>query len=444
MHRMILAQLQYWMKSRSRKPLLIRGARQVGKSYVIAQLGQLFETFVTINFELAPDYKRCFNTLDPHDIVNSLALITGQLIIPGKTLLFFDEVQVCPAAIQSLRYFKENMPELHVIAAGSLLEFALHNEQISMPVGRVEYLYMMPCSFDEFLLNSGNEQLWQALSKTDFTHPISDAVHHHLLKLFKDYMIVGGMPEAMQTYIETHDLQKVQRVQNSILQTYRDDFGKYANIAHHKYLQTVYDKVPGMVGTQISYQKIDAEFRSRDLKNAIVLLEQAGVVKRIFATSASGLPLSATLQEKKFKLHFLDVGLVQRKMGLNALQLLDDDIMKLNAGALAEQVVAQELLTYQDIFSAPELFFWASDRKNAQAEIDYVLTIDGRIVPLEVKSGATGHLKSLHLFLAEKNIKLGIKVSIAPLSCEKTLMSIPIYMLSQLNRLYRQAVTFTL
>ena len=334
-----------------------------------------------------------------------------------------------------MRYFKEQMPELHVIAAGSLLEFALYRENISMPVGRVECIYMKPCSFDEFLANSGNQALLEALLNATVEAPLAEAVHHHLLRLFKEYMVIGGMPEAMQAYINTQDFSVVQRIQNSILQTYREDFGKYANLSQHKYLQAVYDKVPAAVGTQISYQKIDAEFRSRELKNAIELLEHASVVRRVFASAASGLPLSATVQEKKFKLLFLDIGLVHRKTGLSATTFLDEDIMKINSGALVEQTVGQEILAYEDIFSVPELYFWARDQKSSHAEVDYVLNVDGRIVPVEVKAGATGHLKSLHLLLKERDLPLGIKISSSPLSREGKILNVPVYMVSQIKRL---------
>ena len=432
MYRTILARLQQWVKSSKRKPLLLRGARQVGKTFIVDELAKMFKHFVAINFERDSEYKRCFQSLRPEEIINSIALIKGIPIIPGETLLFFDEIQACPAAIQALRYFKEDMPELHVIGAGSLLEFALQQENISIPVGRIEYLYMYPCSFDEFLLNSGNQALLEELANVNVEKSVSDAVHHHLLKLFREYMVVGGMPEAMQTYLESKDLYQVQRVQNSILQTYRDDFGKYANVAQQKYLQTVYDKVPGIIGNQVSYQKIDPEFRSRELKNAISLLEHAGVLKRIVATTASGLPLSATLQEKKFKLLFLDIGLVQCKSGLNSSALLNDDIMKLNAGALAEQAVGQELLVYQDAFSPGELYFWTRDKKNSHAEVDYMLNIEGKIVPLEVKSSEAGHLKSLHLFLTEQKRPLGIKVSTAPLSKKDSILNVPVYLISKI------------
>ncbi len=435
MKRKILEHLQAWARQTQRKPLILRGARQVGKSFVVDQLGTQFKHYIKINFELEPHFIQCFESLEPTDIVNRISLLQQKPIIAGETLLFFDEIQVCPQAIQALRYFKEKRPDLHVIAAGSLLEFALREATISMPVGRVEYLYMYPCSFNEFLQNAGYTQVLEALEQVDLEHPLPQVVHEQLLKQFQEYMVVGGMPEALASYLQDHDLYRVQRIQNSILQTYRDDFAKYANRVHHKYLQVVYDQAAAMLGQQISFSKMHADFRSRDLKEAIVLLEYAGVVKRIYATAGSGLPLSATLNEKKFKLHFLDVGLAQRKTGLDAALLLSQDILQLNQGALAEQVVAEEWLAYQDPFVAADLFFWARDAKNASAEVDFLVNVQGQMIPIEVKSGSLGHLKSLNRFLAERNAPLGIRICNAPLSQQGQILTLPFYLMNQLPRL---------
>ena len=435
MKRKILHCLQLWAKEASRKPLILRGARQVGKSFVVDQLGTQFARYVKINFELEPHFIQCFESLEPQEIINRISLLQKQPIVAGQTLLFLDEIQVCPQAIQALRYFKEKMADLHVIAAGSLLEFALRESTISMPVGRVEYLYMQPCSFAEFLDNAGYAHVNQALENTDLAHPLPQVIHEQLLKLFKEYMVVGGMPEAMASYLQNRDLYRVQRIQNSILQTYRDDFAKYANRVQHKYLQVVYDQAATMLGQQISFSKMNADFRSRDLKEAMTMLEYAGVVKRIYATAASGLPLSATVNEKKFKLHFLDVGLAQRKSGLDAALLFSQDIMQLNQGALAEQVVAEELLAYQDPFVAGELFFWARDAKNASAEVDFIVNLGGKIIPIEVKSGSLGHLKSLHRLLAERDLPLGVRICNAPLSCQDKIVTVPFYLINQVQRL---------
>lgn len=438
MHRQINQNLEYWLNSPNRKPLLIRGARQVGKSYTVKAFAQAhFEQFVEVNFELEPEAKDCFESLKPRDILNALSLIKSQPIEPGKTLLFLDEIQVCPQALQALRYFKELLPELHVIAAGSLLEFTLHKEAISLPVARVEYLYMYPCNFLEFLQAKQENQALELIQNAQSSWAIPQVVHQHLLKLFKEYLIVGGMPEAVQVYIDTGDMYQVQRVQNSIIQTYRDDFGQYTTSAQYRHIEKVYEQAPGIVGSRVSYKNIDPDSRSRELKRAIELLEQANIIKRVYSTTAAGLPLSSTINEKRFKMLFLDTGLVQRRSGLDAKLLLSNDIMQLNAGALAEQVVGQILLTVEDPFEPANLFFWAREKRGSQAEVDYVTNIGGQIVPIEVKAGATGRLKSLQLLCRERGLPLGIKVSTAALDLTGSIMSVPIYMVSEIPRLVR-------
>jgi predicted AAA+ superfamily ATPase len=438
MQREILAVLLEWKRSLHRKPILLRGARQVGKTYVVEELGKTFASFVAINLERDIKIRECFNSLVPHEIIDNLSILTQKIITPGATLLFIDEIQAHPRAIESLRYFREQIPTLHVIAAGSLLEFVLHQEKISMPVGRIEYLYMHPCSFTEYLMARSSDALLQKLQTCSQKNMLSPVIHQELLNQFKTYMITGGMPEALAAYLATEKIYDAQRAQQSILQTYRDDFGKYASQAKLRYLQKVFDKTPGIIGEQIKYNKIDAEFKSRDLKQAIDMLEYAGVIKRIIATSASGLPLISTTNEKKFKLQFLDIGLVQCASELGS-ALMHIDLSKLNDGSLAEQIVGQSLLAYSDPFIKPHLFFWARDAKSSSAEIDFVINIGADIIPLEVKSGAHGRLKSLQIFLKEKNLPLGVKISAAPLSYEKNILNIPFYLIKELPRLVQEA-----
>ncbi len=430
--------LSQWALEKNRKPLLIRGARQVGKTYLVEDLAKKFESFVLIDFELEPKYKACFESLHPQEIIDGIAFLNHQMITPGKTLLFLDEIQACPKALTALRYFREKMPELHVIAAGSLLEFAIQHEAISMPVGRIEYLYLYPCTFEEYLeaMEPRNVAL---LSQLNLQNKPSSVIHEALLASFKTYMITGGMPEALQTYLTEKDLYKVQRVQNMILQTYRDDFGKYATKAQHPHLQMIYDKAPGLVGSQVTFSKIDPDSRSRDLKKAIQLLEYAGLVKQIFASAGSGLPLASTVNDKKFKLQFLDIGLMQRASGLPADFLLSSGMHKLNEGALAEQVVGQLLLAHQDSCSAGLLYFWARDYQNSQAEVDFLMNLEGRILPIEVKSSPNGRLKSLKIFLEERSLPLGIKISAAPLSYEAPVLNVPFYLIGQLRRILKES-----
>ena len=432
--------LMQWAKQAKRKPLLLRGARQVGKTSAVKQLGKTFEHFISINLELETEFHRCFQDLAPQAICNAISFIKGEDILPGKTLLFIDEIQAYPKAITALRYFYEDMPDLHVIGAGSLLEFTLNHEHISVPVGRVEYLHMGPCSVNEYLDAILSPTAQQQLAHFTLQSPPPEVVHQTLLKHVQNFMIVGGMPEALAAHIEQQDWSQIQRIQNAILQTYRDDFGKYASLAKQPYLQTVFQQAPGMVGQQIQYKKIDPDARARELKQAIVLLEYAGLVKRIFASNASGLPLRNTLNEKKFKWQFLDVGLVQRALGIEAHTLLQQDMTLINQGALAEQLVGQLLLSQQDPYTTPELYFWARDARGSQAEVDFLTHLNGSLMPLEVKSSAVGHLKSLKHLMAEKQLPLGIKISSAPLAQQGDILNIPFYLLHRWPELVQEAL----
>ncbi len=417
-------------------PLLLRGARQVGKTFVVEQLAaRRFRQFININFELEPEYCDCFQSFKPDDIINAIQAISRQKITAGDTLLFLDEIQNCPRAIMALRYFKEEMPDLHVIGAGSLLEFALNNENFSMPVGRVQFIYLKPLSFHEFLLALNYEDLIKAIKEITLTKPLPLALHQKLLTLTRQYLVTGGMPAAVQAYLQNPDFLQTQRIQTAILSTYRHDFGKYARLTQHQYLQKVFTVAPGMIGQQIKYSHLDSQMRSRDLKQAIEHLRMAGLIQPLPATAASGLPLSALVNEKKFKWLFLDVGLVVRSTGISPNELLREDINLINRGAIAEQLVGQELLAYQDFYEEPQLYYWSREERGSLAEVDFVTHLDSKIIPIEVKSGSKGHMKSLQLMLKEKNLPLGIRVFQLPAQYHQQILSIPFYLISELKRL---------
>jgi len=437
MYRLIEDALLQWKQQVNRSPLLLRGARQVGKSYAVRALGntQFSNNFVEINFEFQPEFKECFKTLDPVKIVHTLSLITGQDITPGKTLLFLDEIQDCPAAINSLRYFREKMPELHVIGAGSLLEFVLNDEHFRMPVGRVQFIYLKPLSFKEYLLATQKQSLKEFIENIDFNEKIPDAIHQNLLQLTREYMVLGGMPAVLQEYLTNKNYYQCQLIQSNLLNTYRLDFGKYASHTQHKYLQKMFEKAPGLITQDFKYSKVDNGMRSRDLKTALEKLEQAGLIYLLHATSAANLPLNALINEKKFKLLFLDIGLINRATNLGADVLLRDDIFLVNRGAFAEQLVGQEILAGYSCFEKVELFYWAREEKSSQAQIDYILQVNDKIIPIEVKAGTTGQLKSLHIFLQEKKAPFGIQVSQKPLQKNGNILSIPIYLAGEIRRL---------
>ena len=436
MRRDIENELISWKSQKEKYPLIIRGARQVGKSYLVETFGKAhFQNTVVVNLEFQPQLKDCFKSLDPSEIINKLQLLLGVQIKEDNTLLFLDEIQECPQAIMSLRYFKEKMPKLAVIAAGSLLEFAMRSHDFKMPVGRVQFLYLQPLSFSEYLDAAGNQNLRKFLSDVKLTDSIDDVIHKKLLELLRIYIIVGGMPAALNEYLLSNDLMNCQRIQTALLQTYRSDFGKYAKISQHKYLQKVFDTAPRMVGQRIKYSNIDPDTRSRDLKNALNLLTLAGIVRPIYLTKASGLPLGAQINEQKFTVNFLDVGLMQNSCGLQGRLSIEEDFMQINAGSVAEQFVGQDLAAYSDRHQQVSLYFWAREKRGSMAEVDYVINIGSDIFPVEVKSGKEGRLKSLRMFIEEKKSRLGIRFSQDKLSYYDKILSIPLYMIEQLPRL---------
>ncbi|MFH1684342.1 MAG: AAA family ATPase [Candidatus Margulisiibacteriota bacterium] len=440
MRRDMEKELLLWKDQKDRYPLIIRGARQVGKSYLIENFGKdNYQNSVVVNFEFQPQLKDCFQSLDPAEIINKLQLLLGVQIKEESTLLFFDEIQECPPAIMSLRYFREKMPRLAVVAAGSLLEFALQSSDFRMPVGRVHFLYLEPLSFLEFLDASGNQQLRGYLSEIQLTDSIDHAIHEKLMNLLRTYLIVGGMPAVLKEYLASNDLMNCQKIQTGLLQTFRSDFGKYAKISQHKYLEKVFDSVPRLVGQRIKYSNIDPDSRSRELKNALNLLVSAGAIKPIYLTKASGLPLGAQINEQKFKLNFLDIGLMQNSCGLEGRLSVEEDFIQINSGAVAEQFIGQELIAGADKHQPAVLYFWAREKKSSMAEVDYVVNVGADIFPVEVKSGKAGKLKSLRMFMTEKKAGLGIRFSQDKLSYYDGILSTPLYMVGQMSRLVNSA-----
>lgn len=428
-----------WKDQEGRMPLLVRGARQVGKSYLIEKFGEAyFDKCVVINFEQYPEYAQCFSVLDPIKIMNSLELLSGHVIQPGKTLLFLDELQECPKAILALRYFKEQLPLLHVIGAGSLLEFVLNDSKFQMPVGRVQFMYLRPLSFMEYLSAAGYEPLRGFLENIQLGDKIEEVIHLRLLSLVREYMALGGMPAVISHYLNTKSLLRCQEIQTAILSTFRNDFGKYASPQQQNYLQSIFMKAPGLIAEWFKYSKLDNESSPRALKKALLQLNAAGLLLLVYATSAAGLPFITHMNEKKFKLLFLDVGLVKRACNLELELLLKEDLILLNRGALAEQFVGQELLAYSGKEGMDSLFFWGREQKSSSAEVDYVVAVGSHIVPIEVKAGAVGSLRSLQVFLEEKQIPFGVRISELPFSSLDKLLTLPFYLIAALPRLVIQ------
>jgi len=393
MKRLAEKKILKWKDSPRRKPLIIRGARQVGKTWLVDNfLAKQFDSFVKIDLEKRRDIHAYFDgNLDPKTILPYLELETER-IIPGKTLLFFDEIQACPRAIMALRYFYEQMPELHIIAAGSMLEFAFGD--ISIPVGRVQYLYMHPMNFHEYLLAIGKEHMAEFALKSPVN--IDEKIQKMILHELRNYFFIGGMPECVKTYRDSGSMLETFNVQSEIIASYLDDFSKYSPRIDTTCLDAVFLNVAKSVGEQLKYSRLNDAHSSKMNHTAFDLLVKAKVIHKIPACDPSGLPLGATANPKKFKAAMLDIGLLQRLCQIPAeLELKEENLLAMYRGKLAEQFVAQEILAKTDL----ELYYWARDARGSSAEIDYLAVSQGNIYPVEVKSGASGSLKSLHMML---------------------------------------------
>ncbi|NUN09138.1 MAG: ATP-binding protein [Ignavibacteriaceae bacterium] len=434
--RKIDSELLKWKEENDHKPLLIRGARQVGKTKTIREFGKTFENFIEVNFEESPSVRSLFEgDLSPAGICENLSAIYRTAIIPGKTLLFFDEIQSCQNAIASLRYFYEKMPGLHLISAGSLLEFAL-SEIPTFGVGRIRSLFLYPLGFSEFLIGMGEENLLGILEKASSEAPLPDAVHQKLLGLVRKFMLVGGMPQAAAEYIESGDINKCQALLTDLTVAFRTDFAKYKKRFNVSLLQEVFQSVIAQAGGKFVYSAGSANANHSQIKTALSLLITAGLVIPVTHTAANGLPLGAEANPKRQKMLLLDTGLFQRAMGLDLSEFLTTtDFEVINKGNLAEQFVGLELIKTASCYEPPELFYWHREAKSSNAEVDFVIRAGGKIVPVEVKSGGKGSMKSLHIFMKEKKCERGIRFSAENFSRYGAVETIPLYAVESIRKI---------
>lgn len=445
-----LKDLDIWFDRKNRKPLIIRGARQVGKTSLVRMFAESrCENLVEINFDLNPEKSALFASRDVAQIVQLLEVDLNADIVPGKTLLFLDEIQSAPEVIPLLRYFYEKMPSLHVIAAGSLLEFVLTEHTFSMPVGRIEYLFMGPMSFSEFLVASGKAKLRGFLADYQLGDPMPQSIHETLLGLLKMYCIVGGMPAAVKAYVQGGDLRLVAREQSSILQIYRDDFSKYGNRIDTRLLGTVFTAIPRLVGQKIKYVNIDRNERAKPLADCIDMLEKARVIYAVTHSAGNGIPLGAEMNTKDRKPLFLDVGLLCCALGLKATDLHQaESLILVNSGAVAEQFAGQHLLYGGETYAEPNLYYWNREQRSSSSEVDYLIAHGAKVVPVEIKAGKVGSLKSLHVFAAEKGSARAVRLNTdLPSRCLASsavaskqsepfeLISLPLYLVGETNRL---------
>ena len=327
----------------------------------------------------------------------------------------------------ALRYFYEEMPDIHIIGAGSLLEFTLKAEDFRMPVGRVQYLYMFPLSFNEFMNAIGEKKLYNHILYLPNLTKLPDSLHNKLTEFIRKYFIIGGMPAVVNEYIQSHDISKCQKIQNSIIDTYIDDFAKYARQSKFRYLKKAFSAVSAMVGQKFVYAKVDKSIKSRDLKEALELLETAGVIYRVKRTSGAGLPLEAGVKDNFYKMIFLDIGLMHAINGIYSETIKEKELSAIFKGAVAEQYAGQEIIASQNYYIKPKLYYWAREAKNSNAEIDYLIGKYEKIIPIEIKSGSSGRMKSMKMFLENYKIDKGIKISQAKYNDDSNIISLPFY-----------------
>lgn len=411
MQRQQLQFLSKWLRKTKRKPLVVRGARQVGKSTLVELFARRHQlTLRSVNLERHPDLAGIFSAKDPEQIIQQIEFLPKIGGIGTDTLLFLDEIQAVPEAIPALRYFYEDMPELPVISAGSLLEFALSDHAFSMPVGRIQYLHMGPMTFSEFLSAMDEERLKNFITDYEPGQDIGEIVHQRLLQLLRSYYYIGGMPEAVAVFADSHSYKDASEVHSSIIDTYCDDFSKYAGSRNLNRMLHVFNFAARNVGVKIKYSNISHLDQSATIKKDIELLAMARVIGKVMHSHCSGLPLQADINEKVYKLLFLDVGLMNAVCGMDWRSISQLDERKLiNQGAIAEQFVGQHLQAMLSDKPNRELNYWLREGRTANAELDFVIGLGGNIIPIEVKSGATGTLKSLHQFMGMKQAPLAVR-----------------------------------
>lgn len=451
-----LKDLKSWLDSLDRKPLILRGARQVGKSTIVRQLANLAnKQCLEINLERMPEIAEYFQSQQPQQIWNLLKLHFKHQATEQDSLLFLDEIQATPKVIGCLRYFYEEFKELPIICAGSLLDLVLTTPEFSVPVGRIEYYYLQPLSFENFLHALGEEDLQKWLMEYQLSTVIPDVLHNKILEYVKLYWLIGGMPEVVTAFSVKRDFNLADKIKHDILETYQDDLHKYGRLKKIPIIRRVLQNIPGFIGKQIKYTALDSDSKAYDIRLSLEYLSEARIINIVYHASANGLPLRAQINRKKFKLLFLDCGLQNAALGLNNLQILQSrsNWGWSNKGGLAEQFIGQNLYYQIPKYQAPELFFWVREKYQAQAEIDYLWQWQQYIIPIEVKAGSSGSLKSLHYFIEEKQCTLGVRFNneLPSLHLESyklplpnfnqsnskhfKLLSLPFYLVGQLQRL---------
>ena len=411
----LLPKLSQWAASENRKPLVIRGARQVGKTVTVKMFGKRFENFIYLNIDIPGEADIFRRGLPVQDTFQAILLKTRRSLVKGKTLLFLDEVQNCPEAVESLRYFHEDLPQIHVIAAGSLLEIALHDKQISFPVGRVQQHFQYPLSFREFLIAMGAEEAAKAFD----TVPVKPYATVGLMDFFHRYALIGGMPEVIAGYAMENDVTTLNGIYDSLLISYQDDVGKYArNATMSTVLRHCIETAPFSAGRRITFAGFgESNYRSREVGEALRTLQRALLIHLIYPSTSIDIPIIPDLK-KAPRLQMLDTGLLNYFVGLQEQFFHQDDLHAIYKGMIAEHIVGQELIAAASNTRKKQCF-WVREKSQAQAEVDFLVQYKGLVVPVEVKSGKTGRLRSLFQFMDRCPHPYAVRLYAGPLEIQQ-------------------------
>ena len=449
MKRSISIELDSWLKNHPRPPLILRGARQVGKTWLVRDLaGRHGLDLIELNFERDPSLQKAFSDNDPKNIINRLSLLLSKTIIPENSILFLDEVQAFGEGLAKLRWFHEEMPELPVMAAGSLLEFTLRDHSFSMPVGRVTFLNVEPLGFDEYLKAHGQEMLLEHIGNWAPGKPLEQIVHDQSLKWQHRYSMVGGMPDIVGRELSGANPEKIRQGQQDLLATYRADFPKYEGRMSALDLDQLLRAVARDLGQKFVYTKVDEGMKNHQAKRALDLLSQARLCHVVHSTSANGIPLGSELKEKSRKVCLLDVGMLHSLLetpARGAFPELKDMTPDMRA-RISEQLTSQSIRLISDNRAEPaNLWYWQRGG-GRPGEIDHLLQIGHRIIPVELKAGPTGSMKSLHQFMNEKKLSLAVRIDTSPPGAQNVavktthgesvdyrLINIPLYLLWNLR-----------
>ena len=428
-------ELERWAEAEQRKPLLLRGARQVGKTSAVRHLGLRFKYFAAVDFNERKDIHYLFNgSYSPQEICQMLSVLLRIPIVAGETLLFFDEIQACPAAINQLRYFYEKYPELHLIAAGSLLEFALETLP-SYGVGRVRSIFMYPFSFQEFLWANGHSALSELIGKASPHAPLPQPIHEEALRQLRTFLVIGGMPAVVATYCKDGNLLECQHILHELVLSFRDDFAKYRSKVPSSRIEATFRSIAEQGLGKFVYKRVDTEAPTEQIKTALETLILAGLVYPVTHTAANGIPLGAEVNEKYRRMILLDTGLLQCVLNLEIAAILStDDIQVVNRGAIADTFVGTELVKAGSASTHQPLFCWHREKPGSNAEVDYVVQVGSEVFPIEVKSGSKGSMQSLRIFLQAKNRERGIRTSLENFAAFDDILLYPLYGIANIRK----------